>query len=82
MQSPKKKKQWTHSYYQGNNKLAHAAKTFSVYDNNLVEEFPDNNTKYNVQFLERSLYGQSTFWKYSRPQIPKISIRLIQETLK
>lgn len=51
LSSKKHKQEWTHSYYTGNNKLPHASKTFSVFDNKNLEEFPDNNTKYNVQFL-------------------------------
>ena len=58
LSSKKNKKDWNHSYYMGNNKIPHIQKTFSVIQKTkAVEQFPDNNSKYNVQFLDRSLHG-------------------------
>lgn len=44
--------QWKHDYYRVNN-------TFNVVHKQGVDQFPHNNKKYNVQFLDKTLEGGS-----------------------
>ncbi len=45
---------WKEDFYKVNN-------TFSIFPKRELEHYPHNNDKYNVQFLERSLHGTSTY---------------------
>lgn len=46
----KQSPEWKHDYYRVNN-------SFGKYEQEELQEFPHNNKKYNIQFLDRTLTG-------------------------